>query len=134
MDKDGFPKILAYLIAVVFWLGIICGALMLRSADVKRKQIEKKLISEKKYKKEKHKAGIISFFRNKEAMLCDIIMFVSLITLVIIAVTSVSAGWIIVVLLVLFVCAFYLHCFLNGKNYIFIKTAKNSKFEESKNE
>ena len=134
MDEEGMPRVLAYITAAVFWLGIIAGAIIFASADSKRKKLEKKLAGEKSRKRKKGRAGFISFFRNKEAAICDIVMLLSLAALVVFAVAAVEAGWIIALVLALFLCSFYLHSFLNGKNYIFIKTAKKSKVEENKDE
>ena len=70
--------------------------------------------------------GIMSFFKNKEAVVADIVLFISVILLGIILWMNVKIGWLIIGDVSFLVLSFNLHCILNGRNYRLLKSYKNN--------
>ena len=99
-----------------FWLGLI-GTLLIAVA------INKDRKNNKTYKTENSKMkqlGLINFFRNQEALVADVLMFVSILGFIITRLCSGNLYWSFI-FLALFVFTFGMHCMLNGENYIYLK-------------
>jgi len=112
--KETSPTML-YIAGATFWfglLGVIVMALVINSAR-KRSQRFNKLYPGLK------QLGVVHFFRNKPAVIADLVMFVSIIGFII--ATSLRAKLLLsFLLLAISVFSFGMHCMLNGINYKYI--------------
>lgn len=118
---------MAYIIAFLFWTGIIAEMVFVRLSSNQRKMLEKK--SRKGKSKNKSTLGVFSFVKNREAVVADIVLFLSVIILGIVIWTNVKTEWIIIGDVSILVLSFNLHCILNGRNYRYLKENKMKKGE-----
>ncbi len=111
--------ILTYLSGIIFWVGLIGTMIMAVYITNSRKQSKK---FTKKFPNCKQ-LGLIHFFKNKPAFICDILLFISLIGFII---TRICVGTSVVpfIFLSFFIFSFGMHCMLNGSNYIYINYKK----------
>ncbi len=79
--------------------------------------------------KKKNQLGLICFFKNKEAKIADIAMFISIICFIVVKICRGNL-YLQFVLLAMFVFSFGMHCMLNGKNYFYLNY-KVRRHEES---
>lgn len=108
-------KSISYIIASVFWVGIIGEQIFFWICNHLRKRIEIKR-SEISYS---NGIGIISFFKNPNAVVADIVMFASVLVFALMLIFKVVEQWAVVLCLSIIFLSFNLHSFLNGKNYIY---------------
>lgn len=101
-------KTMAYMIGALFWLGLIMGLII----TLKLSQIRKKN-SKKKYKY----PGAICFFKNKQAIFCDISMGISIILLVIFQKLFGTYHIVSIILLSIAIFLVYIHSIVNGNNF-----------------
>lgn len=114
-QKNNFTKALGYLLPAIFWLGLIIAVVM---------QI---LISLKlKMEVTKNKIGVVSFFKNKYAVVFDVLMIVSIIITLILLVKHVN-NFIVFLIISLLIISFEMHCILNGKYFNTVFLDKNNK-------
>lgn len=105
-----------YVSGAFFWLGIIGTAYMAVKINICRKnsyRFNEQVGNLKQF-------GLIHFFQNREALITDVVMFVSIIGFIIAKICT-SKLLISFFLLALFVFAFGMHCLLNGINYRYLK-------------
>lgn len=108
--KSGVQQTLAYMVGVLFWLGVIIGILItawlghIRNSDSNKKN---KL------------PGVLCFFKNKRAIQCDITMIVSFVLLIIFQKSFGVYHWLSIILLSITLFFVYLHSILNGNNYAY---------------
>ena len=116
-DTENKTSVIMLVAGVLFWFSLAAGLITQGILSVRRK----KWISGNASKKAgaAFKPGLISFFKNKYAVIADIGMVGSLIGLIIVMIMTSSTGFSCYVFAGLFVFLFSMHCILNGKNYIF---------------
>ena len=98
-----------------FWIGLIgtvAVAVMINNARKRSDRLGKK-------RPEMKQLGLISFFKNREAKIADIVMFVSIICFIVTRICTDNIYWLFI-FLASFVFSFGMHCMLNGKNYIYL--------------
>lgn len=122
---NGISKVMVYVVACVFWIGVICGFVLFFKADSLRKVIERKDRRNNIVIYSGSRIGAISFFRNKEAVLCDALLFASAMLFAILTIFKIDMEWLIIISAALLFLSFNLHCFVNGKNYRYIKSYIN---------
>lgn len=118
--------------AILFW---ICLALYIVSvilSSKERQKIEKSKFKVKNLKK--NHIGILKFFQNKEAVIFDVLLFISTALIIFPLLLKIEFVWLIAVGLFLWFISFNLHCLFNGKNYTYIKVYEIYKKEHGKNE
>ncbi len=125
VNSDGISKSMMYIIAAVFWLGIICEVVLFLKANSLRRAIEQRNKRNNVEISSNTGFGFISFFRNREAIICDILLFVSVILFAVLTIFKIDIQWLIIISVVLLFLSFNMHCFINGKNYKYIKSYKN---------
>lgn len=76
--------------------------------------------------------GLISFFKNKFAMVADVVMLLSLIGLVVVLILTQGIGYVCYVFVSLFVFSFGMHCILNGKVFYCVKNRDKATQAEEK--
>ncbi len=113
VDGTKFQMVFPMVIAAVFWLSVICSQVFMCLVNISRKKA--------KYNDDS-KIGLISFFKNKEAMVADIALMVFAVEVVLLFIFKVNSGFIVTVSVALLFLSFFMHCYLNGKNYRYIKT------------
>lgn len=125
----GVSRVFAYVIGALFWLSVIAEQIFFWRANLFRHKLEMQM-QKNGGKIIKRRIGIISFFKNKEAVIVDIILFMSVIAVAIILILNIMSDWLIILCLAILFISFNLHCILNGINYMYIKS--NKKFLEGK--
>lgn len=109
-----------YMDGALFWIGFISTVRMAVKINSSRRRSAS---FNKRYGKQK-KLGPVHFFQNREAVLMDVMMFVSLIAFI--AARFLRWNTTVRFLLVsMFLFSFGMHCMLNGINYIYIKHKTN---------
>ncbi len=136
LDTSEFETNLIYIIASGFWLSLILEIILVVLTTFKRKELEEKGYKAKSLRDAQ--AGIVSFFKNFEASIADVILFICAISTVVIVRSQTNTQAIIIVDFSLLFLTFNLHCILNGKNYRYIKSLnqykKRSKKDHGKNQ
>jgi len=129
IDGSKVEKIGAYVIAALFWITIIGLVISTIKTTQYRKQLQ-----ERGYRLRgiRHSPiGVFSFFKNKEAAIMDIVLFVSAVSVAILAWTHVAIGLLILSCISLLFFSFNMHCVLNGRNYRYYKAfIKHQKEQE----
>lgn len=110
----------AYLPGLLFWLGLALGAAFQIMLAVRRKAILRELdISQEKTKKSG--IGIFNFGSNKEAIVADNVMAISLAVTVLAFVLTKGYGKICYAGIAVSAFSFCMHCVLNGKIYFHVR-------------
>lgn len=121
-------KILLFVSSGGFWIGLlgtVTMAVKINKARKKSYRFREKCPASKRI-------GLISFFQNKEAIIADVGLFVSIAGFVVTGICSDNIYWLFI-FLALFVFTFGMHCMLNGINYKYINYSKYVK-EQKKDE
>ncbi len=108
--SDGVERILAYLVGVLFWLGLLLGLVLTHRLSRIRKAAQHKA-----YKR----PGLLCFFRNRRAVICDAAMLASLLCLIVLQKLLGASHTASVALLSVTFFNVYLHAVLNGNNYAY---------------
>ncbi|MBE5872839.1 MAG: hypothetical protein E7287_00370 [Lachnospiraceae bacterium] len=132
IEGTTIQKVAAYIVAFMFWTSIIFEILLAHWSDGERKQLDRYVLRCREIRRAP--SGIFSFLKNTEAMVADILLFVSVAALGIILWMQIKTSWIIISVLSIFVLSFSLHCILNGKNYRYLKKLKEQNKGAKKNE
>lgn len=111
--------VMAYAVGVLFWGGLIAGYVLLLIINSHRK---KTLVS--KTDNSAGRVGIISFFTNKIAIICDCAIPVLLILMIIFIFFPLNNQVITVIIYSLLVFSLHMHCVFNGLNFKYIKSVK----------
>lgn len=122
-DGTVFEKVLTYVVAAVFWAGLIAGTFFFIKTNNYCRIIEKKL-KRNNFLTYKPKIGIINFFSSKESKMVDVIFFVFVLIVIVLTIADVQIEWLMITCLVIMFLSFILHSFFNGKNYLYIKAYK----------
>lgn len=125
-------NVLNAVFAVLFWVCLTFYIVSVILSSKERQKIEKSKFRVKKLKK--NYIGVIRFFQNKEAVIFDVLLFVSTALIIVSVIMKTEFEWLIAVGLFLWFISFNLHCLFNGKNYIYIKAYEIYKKEHGKNE
>lgn len=125
-------NVLNTVFAVLFWMCLILYIVSVILSSKERQKIEKSKFRVKKLKKSH--IGVIKFFQNKEAVIFDVLLFISTALIIVSIIMKTEFEWLIAVGLFLWFISFNLHCLFNGKNYIYIKAYEIYKKEHGKNE
>lgn len=107
---NGISKVMVYVVACVFWIGIICGFVLFFKADSLRKVIGRKNRRNNIVISSGSRIGAISFFRNKEAGVSDAFLFASVILFAILTIFRIEIEWLIIISAALLFLSFSLHC------------------------
>ena len=137
INGHGIERLLTYIVAIVFWLGIIFGFVFLIKTSSERRGIERRnRKNNNKYhaKQTKQRIGILCFFKNRKAIVSDFLLFFFAILVGGLAFFKIAIEWLVIISIVLLILSFYFHCFLNGKNYRCIMACKMSCREEKEYE
>ncbi len=99
------------LTGILFWLPLIAGVVLqiIISFDY-RKNINKDVTDNKLF-------GAISFFKNKIAVIFDVLSVISLVVLIVMLIFTSATSYFCYILISLFAFSFCMHCILNGKIY-----------------
>lgn len=125
-----FQRISSYIVATIFWSCLVIIIVLIFKTSGKRRLLEKNI--ENIRLKRKYRLGIISFFKNQEAMIADLILFVSFVFSIVLIAFEINVDWLVYIMISLFFFTFNLHCLLNGKNYRYLKLYKKIQEGERK--
>ena len=103
-------QITAYLVGILFWGGLLSGIVSLIILDFKRRKT--------KFRKSCC-PGMLRFFRNKKAKICDFCMIASVLAFIISEKQLGLYHTLSLVLLTVTVLSIYFHSILNGNNYAY---------------
>lgn len=117
--------ILAYLVGVLFWVGLIVGIVLLLVINKHRK-------ADESFRVKKKLPGIISFFSNQYAIVADVVTAISLIFLLVFLFVPWFNQGVTVALIAIFLFAFNMHCVLNGMNFKYIQYLIKRRAEHEK--
>lgn len=106
---------LTYLSGILFWIGLIGTIAMAVYITYSRHRSQGFAKAHPNHKR----LGLIHFFQNMPAFICDILMFVSFIGFVITRIWVGTTIWPFIFLSIL-IFSFGMHCMLNGSNYTYI--------------
>lgn len=120
ISGDGFQKALSYILAGCFWLSAMSGTLFLILTLLNTKNVEKELNVSRSENTKDNLPGIISFFKNPLAVICDICFFLSIGWFLAIIVFNISSQWVFSVCIGFFLLSLTSHSFFNGKNFRYI--------------
>ena len=115
-------RIGAYILAALFWICIVIEGVFVHMATQERKWMERKRFRSRTLKYSQ--PGVISFFKNCEASIADVVLFTSATLVVVLAWTQIKTVWMIMTGISILFLSFNLHCILNGKNYRYLKLYK----------
>lgn len=132
VEGTTIQRVMTYIIAFLFWASIVFEVLLACWSDRERRKLERHLYRSKEIKQSL--SGVFSFFKNKEAMVTDIVLFISVLSLGIIIWMHVKTSWIIISVVSILIFSFSLHSVLNGRNYRYLKELKNNVKEQTKDE
>ena len=107
--------LLTYLSGALFWIGLIGTVVMAVHITKSRCKSREFAAAHPNHKQ----LGLVHFFQNTSACICDGVMLVSIAGFVITRILAALTVWPFVFLSV-FVFSFGMHCMLNGSNYIYI--------------
>ena len=109
-------KIASLAIGALFWLGLICGAVLTVKISFMRKSVEEKIPAIKS--RMKHKLpGVISFEKTLEHLIVYGIFAVSFILIIIDAIFSCITVYVMYPVITLAYLSFVAHCVIDGKNF-----------------
>jgi hypothetical protein len=112
---------IAYMIGAVFWGGVIVGGCLFSTLNRMRKKTQWGWLLPKS---QKTRIGAFTFFRNRAAVITDIICGLSFIASIVLM--MIDVGWITFTIISVFVFTFQMHCILNGENFNYIVTLKST--------
>lgn len=115
IKKSVISKIPTYISGVMFWIGLLGTIAMALYITFSRRRSHGFAKAHPNHKR----LGLIYFFQNMPAFICDILMFISLIGFIFTRIWVGTTIWPFAFLSIL-TFSFGMHCMLNGSNYIYI--------------
>lgn len=135
IQGQGIQKVFAYVVPIIFWGSVLSEGICLLKINSLRKQIML-LRAFKEKKAFQKRIGLISFFKNKEALIIDVVLFVSAVAEAIFSILQLRSEWLHIVCISIIFMSLNLHGILNGINYsyfIYVKKILKDK-EKMRNE
>lgn len=119
-------RVIIILIGAMFWLFMLGGGAFVYFAERERKRI----VGRKNTWKKGNLPGVITFFDNPIAALCDTVFIASVAAFVVIIFSDLRYQYVSYLFLFLLILSLSMHCIFNGRIY---KTIKQSVEGERKN-
>lgn len=133
-NGTGFQKAISYIIGIIFWLSLGAGFFLFLKANARRRTIEQKMNDAAKQYLDLPRVGVLMFFRNREAVITDVLFLISLVLLTIVLAARITNGMINVAALFFTTLTFTGHSYANGRNYKYLvqykKYLKKKKIQE----
>lgn len=125
LASDESERIITLITGLCFWIGIAGIIVFSVKTNSKRKRIEKKLKKKgSNIPSDGKQPGCISFFKNKAAIIIDVIFIVSAAVFLLLLLLQTNSQFLFFTVLSVMFLSFNLHCQFNGKNYIYITLAE----------
>lgn len=127
------PNVVTLVAGVMFWIGLLVGAIAQICLSVSRKNwFNKNRVCLPL--SNQPKLGVITFFRNRTAIVFDVLLIIALVGLIVSVILTNATGYACYIFLALTAFSFCSHCIFNGKNYYFIENKGSIKkaIEKSK--
>lgn len=123
IENRQIQQIIEKVSAVLFWICVIVEIAAMYLGSKERYQIEQKGYRSRSIKNSK--IGIVSFLKNREAIIVDIVLILFALITVILTCFKVEVAWVVTVNISILFLSFNLHCIFNGKNYRYLKMYKH---------
>lgn len=120
---DKLQNITNYIIAVLFYLGIIVGALAMKKAKVRMYRWRRNLMAERKYEKQRF-PGIITFSTDIKHMVLYAVCVLGILVMISDVIFHYISEYIMFPILSIIFFAFTIHCIVDGENYKLFKAIK----------
>lgn len=131
LEGTALQRMAAYILAAAFWISIATEFFMVKLCTYERRWLERRGYRNKGLRYSK--PGIFSFFKSTEAVVADIVLFLSIIIVGISVCMQIKTEWMIMGGISILVLSFNLHCILNGRNYRYIKKYKKEQEQDEQN-
>ncbi len=118
--SQGAVRVVIYLTSAVFWAELITGSVLFIKVNSLCKKIEKQLRQNNQKTFELLRFGVISFFRNKYAVVADLCMIFFIVILIAASVIKRVSDEFYIFILVMLLLSFISHSFFNGKSFMYI--------------
>ena len=127
------PNVVTLVTGSMFWLGLLVGAVAQICLSASRKKWFNKNCVHLPLSNQP-KLGLITFFRNRTAIVFDVLLIIALVGLIVSVILTNATGYACYIFLALTTFSFCSHCIFNGKNYYFIENKGSIKkaIEKSK--
>lgn len=120
---DKLQNITNYIIAVLFYLGIIVGALAMKKAKARMYRWRRNLMAERKYEKQRF-PGIITFSTDIKHMILYAVCVLGILVMISDVIFHYISEYIMFPILSIIFFAFTIHCIVDGENYKLFKAIK----------
>lgn len=111
---------LQYVLPAVFWVSLVAELLLFWLGNRIRKRLEEKDVALRSTEGKK-RIGLLCFAQNREALIADILLAVSVVYLVVVSRLFADRMWIVMAGIAVTYIAIQLHCICNGALYKAIK-------------
>ena len=127
------PNVVTVVAGIMFWIGLLVGIIAQICLSASRKNWFNKNRVRLPLSNQP-KLGLITFFRNKIAIISDVLLIVALVGLIVSVMLTDATGYACYIFITLTTFSFCSHCIFNGKNYYFIENKGSIKkaIEKSK--
>lgn len=127
------PNVVTVVAGIMFWIGLLVGIIAQICLSASRKNWFNKNRVRLPLSNQP-KLGLITFFRNKIAIIFDVLLIVALVGLIVSVMLTDATGYACYIFIALTTFSFCSHCIFNGKNYYFIENKGSIKkaIEKSK--
>jgi sterol desaturase/sphingolipid hydroxylase (fatty acid hydroxylase superfamily) len=119
-SPESWQHTLGFVLGVVFWLGILGGVLFMRPISKKRK-------SDVEYNKIERKITFFRFFRNKPAILSDVLLIISVVVVIAMFIAPTPPQIVLYRSIFGLVFSVEMHDVFNGRNYEYLSNIQSLK-------
>lgn len=108
-----------YVVAALFWAGLIGQMVNIRLTTRARKRLQEKRLQSCRF--DSVPVGVLAFRQNVEGLLADGLLAAVIVLFVVGSICRVRGAWFTIVLVGAALFLFQLHCIFNGRNYRALK-------------
>lgn len=120
---DRLEKITNYIVAALFYLGLIVGGFAIKNAKNRMYRWRRRLISERQFKKQRF-PGIITFSTDIKHIVLYVICVLGILVMVSDMIFHYISEYVMFPILSVVLFTFALHCIVDGENYKLFKAIK----------
>ncbi|MBQ6824654.1 MAG: hypothetical protein IJP27_08360 [Clostridia bacterium] len=120
---DKTESILNYIVAALFYLGLIVGGLAIKFAKEQMHRIRRRLLAEKQFEKQRF-PGIITFSADRNHIILYAVCGAGILVAISDLVFHYISEFIMFPILSVILFAFTMHCIVDGENYKLFKKVK----------
>ena len=120
---DRLEKITNYIVAALFYLGLIIGGFAIKNAKIRMYRWRRRLIAERQFKKQRF-PGIITFSADIKHIALYVICVLGILVMVSDMIFHYISEYIMFPILSVVLFSFIMHCIVDGENYKLFKVIK----------